>query len=318
MTDDDGATGTITKSVVVTPPNVKPQAAFSSSKNELVLSVDGSDSTDSDGTVASYAWEFGDGGSATGKTAGHTYLGAGTYDVKLTVTDDDGATDSVTHQVVITGPPAPFALDAFNRTTTGGWGTPISAARGSGPDRRRTSRSATVPEPSGWARPEPVRASPCRTVSSSDTDLKLQAGLDKMPTGGGTYLELKPRVVGADSYYVDAKVLANGSVTVTLARTVNGVDTSLQTKTVTGLTYTPGDQLNIRVQAVGTNSTTLRAKVWKVGSAEPSDWAASVTDSAASLQAAGSIAVGTYLTGSSTTFPVTASFSHLSAAPTGN
>jgi hypothetical protein len=59
-------------------------------------------------------------------------------------------------------------------------------------------------------------------------------------------------------------------------------------------------------------------KVWKVGSTEPSGWGASVTDSAASLQAAGGIGVGTYLTGSSTNAPVIASFTELSAAPTGN
>ena len=318
VTDDDGATGTVTKQVVVSPPNAAPHAAFTASKDELKLSVDASDSTDSDGTVESYAWTFGDGASGTGKTATHTYLGAGTYTVELTVTDDDGSTDSVSKDVVITGPPAPFALDGFSRTVTGGWG---SADIGGTWVRSGSATNFAVSNGTGTIRMGSPGAGPSislPTVSSSDTDMRVKVGLDKMPTGGGTYIALKTRTVGSDSYYVDTKLLANGTVNVTLGRTVNGVDTSLQTKTVTGLTFNQGDKLNIRAQAVGTSGTTLRVKVWKVGSTEPVDWAASVTDSTASLQAAGGIGLGTYLTGSSTNAPVIASFSELSAAPTGN
>ncbi|MBG6180261.1 PKD domain-containing protein, partial [Arthrobacter sp. CAN_A1] len=88
VTDDDGATHSITRDVTVAPPpaNVAPVAAFTSTVNGLVVSVDGSGSSDSDGTVAGYAWTFGDGGTATGVNASHTYGAAGTYPVRLTVT----------------------------------------------------------------------------------------------------------------------------------------------------------------------------------------------------------------------------------------
>ncbi len=67
----------------------------------MSLSADGSGSTDIDGTVASYAWDFGDGTTGTGQTTTHPYTKSGTYAVKLTVTDDQGATNSQTQNVLV-------------------------------------------------------------------------------------------------------------------------------------------------------------------------------------------------------------------------
>lgn len=52
------------------------------------------------GTIVSYAWDFGDGGHGTGVTATHTYTEIGRYTVTLTVTDDAGASDSATREVI--------------------------------------------------------------------------------------------------------------------------------------------------------------------------------------------------------------------------
>jgi PKD repeat protein len=71
----------------------------------LTASFDGTGSTDPDGHLTTYAWEFGDGQSGTGSLIDHTYAAAGTYAVHLTVTDDAGLTASdVT--VVNVGAPA--------------------------------------------------------------------------------------------------------------------------------------------------------------------------------------------------------------------
>lgn len=53
------------------------------------------------GTITSYAWKFGDGASGTGQTVSHTYTELGTYSVELTITDNNGATDSATRTVVV-------------------------------------------------------------------------------------------------------------------------------------------------------------------------------------------------------------------------
>jgi len=63
----------------------------------------GSSSFDSDGTIVSYYWDFDDGTNSTDVTTIHHYINIGIYDVTLTVTDDDGATDSDTTTVTITG-----------------------------------------------------------------------------------------------------------------------------------------------------------------------------------------------------------------------
>ncbi|MBI3801511.1 MAG: PKD domain-containing protein [Deltaproteobacteria bacterium] len=95
-----------------------PVAAASASPTSgvvpLVVSFDGSGSTDADGTIVSYAWSFGDGASASGITASHPYTTPGGYTARLTVTDDQGTSASA--KVVITvnanGPDAPGNLTA--------------------------------------------------------------------------------------------------------------------------------------------------------------------------------------------------------------
>ncbi|WP_267546366.1 PKD domain-containing protein [Arthrobacter sp. H14-L1] len=93
------------------PANRAPVAAFTSRTTGLSVAVDASSSTDSDGTVVSSSWTFGDGSSAGGSTAAHAYAAAGTYTITLTVTDDQGATGTATKTVsVTTGVPAQGAV----------------------------------------------------------------------------------------------------------------------------------------------------------------------------------------------------------------
>jgi PKD repeat protein len=71
------------------------------------VSLDGSASSDSDGAIVSYAWDLGDGSTASGTVVSHTYADPGTYTATLTVIDDDGATDSAGVTITVTAPPPP-------------------------------------------------------------------------------------------------------------------------------------------------------------------------------------------------------------------
>ncbi|MCP4262232.1 MAG: choice-of-anchor D domain-containing protein, partial [Planctomycetes bacterium] len=74
------------------------------------ITLDGSGSTDSDGTIQSYVWTEGAIQIATGQTPTVT-LAVGTHDITLTVTDDDGATDSDTVTIIINSAPTVYFVD---------------------------------------------------------------------------------------------------------------------------------------------------------------------------------------------------------------
>jgi PKD repeat protein len=95
-------------------PNAPPVALVGANPTSgiapLAVTFSAAGSSDPDGTIASYAWTFGDGGSASGASAAHTYAAAGTYTAKLTVTDNGGATASQT--VTITASADPNVINA--------------------------------------------------------------------------------------------------------------------------------------------------------------------------------------------------------------
>jgi PKD repeat protein/C1A family cysteine protease len=74
-------------------PVAKAQVTALSGYAPLSVTFDANGSYDPDGTISSYSWNFGDGGTGTGLTASHTYISPGTYQATLTVTDDRGGTN---------------------------------------------------------------------------------------------------------------------------------------------------------------------------------------------------------------------------------
>ena len=234
----------------------------------------------------------------------------------LTVTDNAGATGVTARQVSVAAlPPAgqAFAADAFERTTTGGLG----AADTGGP-WTVTGSSANYSVGDGVGRLRAAAAGATvnaylANVSSSDADVTATISLQEQATGSGVYVSVIGRRIGSDDYRARIKVLATGVVQLQLLRGA----THLQSVTLPAITYSTGDRLKVRTQVFGTSPTTIRAKVWRLGTAEPTGWQASTTDATPTMQGPGHIGVALYLGGTATVVPLIASFDDLVAGPVG-
>jgi PKD repeat protein len=321
VTDNDGATKTLIKTVTVTAPvNKAPVAAFTPTCTNLVCSVDGSASADPDGTIAGYAWTFGDGGAATGVTASRPYTAAGDYTITLTVTDNGGATNAITH-TVSPRPPAnpsstPYGTDIFNRTVASGWGSADTGGAWAG-----STTSLSVAAGAGSVKMAAAGSGPTvylSSVSTADTNTAVTLTTDKAATGGGIFMATVGRRVSASiDYRARVRLLNNNTVGVALLSENAGTETLLKgEQSLGGVTYTPGMQLKVRLQVTGTSPTTLRVKVWPATATEPTAWLLSTTDSAPALQVAGTVGLAAYLSGTATNAPVIMKASAFSTGPT--
>jgi PKD repeat protein len=129
VTDDEGATDTASIEIVVNepednqPPSATADAYPKGGSAPLWVHFTGLGS-DSDGSISSYSWDFGDGTSSTEQDPSHTYQNAGSFTATLTVTDDDGATGTTTMFFNVSeGRTSDGGSDQGSDTTSGGEGT---------------------------------------------------------------------------------------------------------------------------------------------------------------------------------------------------
>ena len=284
--------------------NSPPSAAFTATGGELSAAVDGSASTDPDGLITSYAWDFGDGAAGTGVTATHAYSAAGTYPVTLTVTDERGASASVAHNVVVVGAASSVQVsDAFERTVTTGFGTAdrggawsatsgTSVANGAG---KLTLASASA-------------SASARVTAISGTALTTQVteDWDKRPVGSGGYFLVRGRITANGEYRLKIGHKSAGAVTARIVQTnAAGTETGITAElTVPGLTYGTGAATSALLEVSGTSPTTLRAKVWAASDLQPAAWLIDTTDATASLQGAGHTGIAASVSSTTTNVPV--------------
>jgi PKD repeat protein len=118
------------------PPVAVASASPASGAAPLAVAFNGTGSSDPDGSIASYAWTFDDGGTSSSAAPSHTYPSAGIFTATLTVTDNGGATNAATVTITVSAAPAaptaPSNLSASvsGRTVTLRWTDTSNAESG--------------------------------------------------------------------------------------------------------------------------------------------------------------------------------------------
>ncbi|MFC7081229.1 PKD domain-containing protein [Halorussus caseinilyticus] len=125
------------------------------------VTFDASRSSDADGTVAEYRWDFGGGATARGERVSHAFAAAGTHTVELTVVDDDGATVTTTKSVAVS-PPVTTTVPITTTTTTATTTTSVGAPT-----------TTTTPPPSGGCRAAPPKM---QAVQLHTEDTRIETG----------------------------------------------------------------------------------------------------------------------------------------------
>ncbi|WP_366180469.1 PKD domain-containing protein [Actinomyces timonensis] len=281
--------------------NVGPRPMLRQKVVGMAVTADGSESVDSDGTIESYEWDFGDGKTATGANVTHTYTEPGTYTVTLTVTDNAGARQTTTQSITVTDVPQGegiIAQASFKKAQEKGWPEPGAGGswKLSAPGRFSTADGvgSIALNKAGW-----MSTAMLPKVSSESTELSSSFSLSEAPTGGGVYASFFPRSTASGSYSTKIHVKANGEVLVFLTSQVGGTEKVLAQTTLTNH-WAAGTKINVKTSAVGNGTTTLTGTVWFDGQEAPGAPTLTATDITEQIQGAGTVLMSAYLSGSAT------------------
>ena len=314
VTDDSLLTGAVTQSVVA---DIAPSASFVVNCVVLTCSVDAAASSDSDGSIVSYAWMFGDGSQETGVTANHLYALAGSWPISLTVTDDLGVSTSVAQPAIVAPIPATtqFAGDAFDRVVANGWGTADQggAWTASGPSTyfavNGTSATMSLPATNNGI------SARLLALSQSDVDVQTKVSYNVAQTGSGSWVNVIGRYIGTNTEY---RARVRFSSTLVYAQAYRAPGSSAvavgSEVAIPSIVATPGTVYRIRLNVSGTNPTSIKIKVWADGTPEPAVWNVNVSDSTPVLQAAGAAGIHTYA-GNSSSYPLVFTFDDFVVRP---
>lgn len=205
-----------------------------------------------------------------------------------------------------------IGADGFGRTVAtglgtadagGAWalgGTSSSFSVGSGVAAMSLTRGKTL---SGYLTATPTQ----------DTDVTTTVRFGALPVGGPVYAGVVGRRVGTHDYSSYAVVSPAGGLQLSLQR--DGA--TIASSPVIASTVVAGTVVHLRMQTVGSGTTTLRARAWLDGAAEPTTWAASKTDATAANQGAGWYGIRAYLSSSATSDPIVYRFDDFAATAPG-
>jgi PKD repeat protein len=121
--------GALSRTSHVVTLNAPPVASFTSACSGLTCNFNASGSSDPDGTIASYAWTFGDGTTGAGATTSRAYAAGGSYSVTLTVTDNAAATSMQAQSVTVVPPDMHVGdLDGASTAQQNAWTATVTVA----------------------------------------------------------------------------------------------------------------------------------------------------------------------------------------------
>lgn len=315
VTDNGGLTSTATESVEVTgdvPEGQPPTASFDMSPSGLAVQFDASASSDPDGAVAAYQWDFGDGQTGDGVTVGHSYGESGEYEVILTVVDDTGLSASTTRTLSVQAAAESWVTDTFSRSVASGFGI---ADKGGAWTALTGGNAFSASGSQGLISMNSPGSGPSvalQDIDARDARATVDVQLDKAPTGGGVYSTLYIRRGGNSDYRLKVRSMPAGTY-VMLARLVSGQETILSS-TFEPTQYVPGQVMRLELQAEGSETSELAGRAWVVGQTVP-DWQVQALDTTESLQDGGAVGLQSYLSGSAANAPLIAAWDNLSVVP---
>jgi hypothetical protein len=207
----------------------------------------------------------------------------------------------------VSNPGGPIAADAFQRTVITGFDSADVGGSWAGTTNLSVSGGAGRLTLAAGGGP----AAALTTISAADVNAVVDMAMDKRPAGGSGYFFLDGRKSGTSGYRAKVTVATSGALTLSLVRVTNNAETALASQ-ATGLTYTAGTTMRVRLSLTGTSPTTLRAKLWPATGAEPAAWTVNATDSTAERQNPAGIGLASYLSGAATNAPIVLSVDNLS------
>lgn len=209
---------------------------------------------------------------------------------------DDGTTRTTSPTWTLrTPPPAQqvLAADAFERTTSAGWGTADVGGAWTTSGGSGAPLSVTGGRGQMALIPSQTRVATLGAVSADAVVVDATLRSDVASVGGAAHATIQGRTVGASSYGLNVRFEPQGVLRLHLLQGSTGLATA------TG-TWSPGQPLAARLSVTGTSPTQLAASVWPAGGTPPASWQLTATSSTAGLQTAGTVAIKGSVSASST------------------